>query len=168
MGLDVLYCRHVEPISAEEAKRREEAGGLCARYSVTDERFLPRLAGLEAEFVAPADGEEFQSFRAGSYGAYTQWRDRLSMVMLGAIPDEVWQQPALFEEMPFYPLIDFSDCEGCIGPKVSARLAGDFVANSSRFAEHPLVGAFSVKTYENFMAAFLAAGGSGRGVVVFR
>ena len=33
---------------------------------------------------------------------------------------------------PFFELIHFSDCEGIIGPKISAKLAKDFADNQAK------------------------------------
>ena len=63
-------------------------------------------------------------FRAGSYSGYNQWRRELAAMVgihdLGAF----WRSPDMC--IPFAELINFSDCEGTIGTKVSQKLANDF------------------------------------------
>ena len=56
---------------------------------------------------------------------YCKWRNRLAeMAGLGSA-EAVRTNPEK-EGLPLVELIDFSDCEGVIGPKVAARLAKDF------------------------------------------
>lgn len=78
-----------------------------------------------------------QDFRAGSYGGYNQWRDTLSRVMLDVPAETVWEHRADYQEAPFYPLIDFSDCEGVIGPQTCALLAYDFARFADKAATVP-------------------------------
>jgi hypothetical protein len=40
-------------------------------------------------------------------------------------------------EGPFWELIHFSDCEGTIGPEVSAKLAQDFARYQDQADAHP-------------------------------
>lgn len=65
-------------------------------------------------------------FRAGSYSGYNRFREDLCRAALGVEPREVWSSPAAYEEKPFYELINFSDCEGTIGPEAAADLYRDF------------------------------------------
>ena len=46
--------------------------------------------------------------------------------MAGLGSAEAVQTISQKEGLPFVELIDFSDCEGVIGPKVAAKLAKDF------------------------------------------
>lgn len=73
------------------------------------------------------------SFRAGSYSGYGQFRKILAMCTLGATSVDVWANEEEYVNKPFFELINFSDCEGCIGPRVSAELYQDFVDNRERF-----------------------------------
>lgn len=38
---------------------------------------------------------------------------------------------------PFWELINFSDCEGVLGPATSAKLAGDFATWQEKADQHP-------------------------------
>lgn len=88
------------------------------------------------------EGEEY-SFRAGGYGGYNAWRDTLAK--LAGYPltpyetrysgSEASHAAACWDgetQGPFAEMIDFSDCEGCIGPKTSAKLFKDFVEFEDR------------------------------------
>ena len=46
--------------------------------------------------------------------------------------DDAWERT----DGPFWELINFSDCEGVIGPKTSAKLAGDFAAFQEKADAH--------------------------------
>lgn len=72
-------------------------------------------------------------FRAGSYSAYDRFRNFLSISVIGVSAEDVWESPHSFRKEPFYELIDFSDCEGVIGPSVAAKLYKEFVDNESFF-----------------------------------
>lgn len=60
-------------------------------------------------------------FRAGSYGGYNDWRSQLAK--LAGVEENILTND---NTTPFAELIYFSDCEGFIGPIVSAKLAKDF------------------------------------------
>lgn len=84
--------------------------------------------------------EDFMGFRAGSYSGYGMWREELAKLAgWPAIPHDTSffsstprienkHAPSAWEaeEGPFWELINFSDCEGTIGPVTSAKLAKDF------------------------------------------
>lgn len=84
------------------------------------------------EYVA--NGDAF----SGAYSAYNRWRDWLAK--LAGYPeseyeqfDKKWKSYAasawnglVDETAPFYYLVNFSDCEGVIGPAACAKLAKDF------------------------------------------
>lgn len=75
--------------------------------------------------------EDCHSFRAGSYSGYNRWREWLSMLGLGVMPETVWKNAKLYENKPFYRLINFSDCEGIISSKFSKELAKHFADHQS-------------------------------------
>ena len=71
----------------------------------------------------------------GGYGRYSGWRNWLAKI--AGYPEGTYEQygkdwPSHCVECwngkkgPFSELINFSDCEGVIGPKTSAKLAKDF------------------------------------------
>jgi hypothetical protein len=79
--------------------------------------------------------EELHAFRAGSYGGYNWWRNQLALMAYGKSAEEIWSDPNLAG--PFIEVINFSDCEGIIGPVVAAKLARDFsnhIEQAKRFA----------------------------------
>jgi len=82
-------------------------------------------------------GESF-SFQVGSYSSYGSWRRHLCLAIHGVEPEELWDNAGNFIDKPFYELINFSDCEGQIGPKVSEELYQDFANpdNEKKFLDY--------------------------------
>lgn len=78
-------------------------------------------------YVAYGDAPSW-GFRAGSYSGYNEFRRRLTQAAYGVAIDPyfVWDNRDKFRDKPFFELIDFSDCEGCIGPEACTDLAKDF------------------------------------------
>lgn len=86
----------------------------------------------EGNWETTADSHS-HSFRAGSYSGYNHFRKILAMCTLGVDIDTVWANEDNYAYQPFFNLLNFSDCEGSIGPKYSAELYNDFVDNRDRF-----------------------------------
>jgi hypothetical protein len=135
MGLDISAYRQLTPAPAdwfddEGEPLREHWDDSVRIYRNPD--FPGRDAGLsETDRYTFADK---MGFRAGSYGGYSEWRNWLAK--LAAYP-VVTDEPACHQHSagawrasggPFWEMIDFSDCEGVIGPIVAAKLAADFAA----------------------------------------
>lgn len=166
MGLDITAYRKV---AAVRAKKDEDDGyedGLTSFYPNTD--FPGRFDGLE-EGVLYSYVEE-HDFRAGSYGGYGAWREWLAnLVGYPLTPytshgrqDEAYSAAAwtgVVKGGPFYELIDYSDCEGTIGPKVAAKLAKDFAEWDER-AKAAAVGDY-YERYKNWRKAFEMAADEG-------
>jgi hypothetical protein len=83
------------------------------------------------------EGESFH-FRAGSYSGYNSWRRALCEAIHGVSDVEFWKDEENFIGQPFYELINFSDCEGQIGPKVAEKLYQDFAnpENEKKFLDY--------------------------------
>src|SRR6516165_2679519 len=77
--------------------------------------------------------EEAWGFRAGSYRGYDAWRRMLAQFALGKTSKQVWAEEA---KGPFSELINFSGCQGYIGPVVAAKLAKDFADYQRRAEEY--------------------------------
>ncbi len=83
------------------------------------------------------EGQSFH-FRAGSYSGYNSWRRALCEAIHGVSDVEFWKDAENFNGQPFYELINFSDCEGQIGPKVAEKLYQDFTnpENEKKFLDY--------------------------------
>lgn len=102
-------------------------------------------------------------FRAGIFGSYGEWLAQLCRLAHGVEPEVLWNKPQEWKDKPFSGLIMFSDCNGIIGPKTSARLYEDFVAWQDKAQEQDVEDFFDL--YLEWMEAFKVA--SRNGVVEF-
>jgi hypothetical protein len=177
MGLDITAYSGLRLSSAKNYEEASKLDGAPHHLYPTPD-FLPQADAL-------VDGyyfyEECSEFHAGSYYSYNVWRDLLARFanyppIKSASPLGMptgypyasygWDHPE--EKLPFIELINFSDCEGVIGPITSKKLAADFnsfdpqlfVADESYF----LIQAF-IRKYIDFKDAFLLA--SNNGAVLF-
>lgn len=122
--------------------------------------FVERMDGLEAG-IYQVEGET-HDFRAGSYSGYNHWRQQLAE-LVDTSAEDVWngQEPPAFGE-----LINFSDCEGIIGPVTSAKLAKDFAEWQARAEEFAAgkggyEGEYWLQRYNDWRKAFEIAAGEG-------
>jgi hypothetical protein len=109
--------------------------------------FEPQLDGYADGFYR-IKGESF-GFRAGSYSGYNAWRRHLCRMALDEEPEDVWADPEFYSNQPFYELINFSDCEGSIGPKTSGKLARDFAAFADRAEQYVRANSHGDKSGKN-------------------
>lgn len=167
MGLDVTAYSNCAPqkLSGNSEYPSDEAYEKGLAYIHACNPWRERMDGLESGAYSY---DTKHSFSAGSYSGYNAWREYLA-ALIGRRPEELWY--AENPEGPFAELISFSDCEGVIGPKTSAKLLVDFVEFDARAREfaaeklrdgHP---EWFVRVYDDFKKAFsLAADG---GFVLF-
>lgn len=173
MGLDITAHRKIGRLDLSSADPDNladaayEAGGFVAYLN-------PDFPGRADEITdrAAYGAEESFDFRAGGYGGYNEWRDKLAALAGYAAvggDDErhrhsrgAWTASA----GPFWELINYSDCEGVIGAAVGAKLAKDFAELQPKVEEltGPDSGWFAAR-YADWRKAFdMAADG---GCVVF-
>ena len=162
MGLDISYYQNLQfdsPDSDDDDDKYET--GLIHLYMV--QGGVDRSDGLQTGWYK---GERGGNFRAGSYSGYNEWRNQLSLCMLNLSAEKIWESEpddGGSSGRPFVELIHFSDCEGFIGPKTSAKLAADFAANevkAQRYSEAQGEDWFYTK-YKDWMAAFQCASSNG-------
>lgn len=166
MGLDVTaYSKLVE---APDAERDEDGGlvdwqGMASFYDNQD--FPGRFEGLKEGMAYKTDGE--CSGLSSGYGTYNGWREELAK--LAGYPVQMREQYGREVESycaacwggaegPFSEQINFSDCEGSIGPVVSAKLANDY----AEFADKAeAVGGYFWEKYQEWQEAFQLAADNG-------
>lgn len=94
-----------------------------------------------------------------SYHGYNNWRERLAVV--GGYPVAMCSYRNILRHDagailkgagPFYELINFSDCEGTLGPTVAKKLAGDFV--KYQVVAERLMASSELVTYNKFRIMF--------------
>lgn len=146
-------------------------------YASNNEEHRKRADGLEGLYQHSGS---MDGFRAGSYSGYNQFRQQLAEFLLTHVLDvefdeepdhHIWNNAEKFRGKPFYELIDFSDCEGTIGPETSAKLAEDFEEHEEEFKEWAEKSIeehsdYYIEKYEAWKDAFRLA--SDTGAVVFQ
>ena len=166
MGLDI--SAHSKLVEAPDAERDADGelvdyDNHCEFYENKD--FPGRLEGIKPEIAYTVSGESI-GFRAGGYGGYNSWRNQLAQIAGYPLTEYVsfGTQAEGYDagawaagSGPFYEQIHFSDCDGTIGPVVSAKLAKDYASYSEQ-AE--AVGGRFWDLYQEWQQAFdLAADG---------
>lgn len=116
------------------------------------------LRGLEAERCYEVSGYSF-SFRAGSYSGYGAFREALCEAAHGIDVREIWADPEPWSNCEFFELLNFSDCDGTIGPDAAADLAKDFTALRERI--YPLLDEIDQSRYDDWERATTLAAGAG-------
>jgi hypothetical protein len=160
MGLDITACNGLKATPKE----------LAEYYVYINNSFSDQAEGVKEGYY---NSENEFWFRAGSYSSYNYWRRMLSFIVLGIAPENIWNNSSQFLDKPFVELIHFSDCEGVIGSKVSAKLAKDFEDHRDLFKayfeklEKDEMHEWCVVQYDNWMKAFQLAASTADGVVMF-
>lgn len=139
MGLDISAYRRVTKLDVIFDEDGEAIDKETHEYVDCDVRvfanpdFPGRAEGVEHRAAYKA--QESMGFRADSYSGYNAWRNELAKLAgYPKTPYETYGNVRVghdagawaAEKGPFWELINFSDCEGTIGPVVSAKLAKDF------------------------------------------
>ena len=152
MGLD---------ITAYSKIRRVECGNRDGDCWPTHANLYP-----SADFPDHADGltegcyehDSEYSFRAGSYSGYSAWRDTLAG-LVGLSSPRNWNNSTVGTGKPFAELLYFSDCDGIIGPKTSAKLAADFAQYEAH--ARSVLDEYEMSKYREWMTAFFRAADGG-------
>jgi hypothetical protein len=138
MGLDISYASKVD----FENRRDPDDESEDILYLYPNDSLLDQSEGIQSgEYIC----EGIQDyFRAGSYSGYSSWRRTLAN-MIGWEIEYLWrnvetlvqrnenlndvlnENDRFSVDIPFIELLHFSDCEGFIGPKTSAKLHEDFL-----------------------------------------
>ena len=142
MGLDIHVYTNIRRVDPEEEKAiladecpGDEAYTKGYRLPWINPDFPGREEGVEA---VPYASDGAWHFRAGSYSGHFQFRQDLC-TLLGHGDFRAWiNKQSTDTHGPFEELINFSDCEGAIGPVVSKKLAKDFVDWEERAKEYAL------------------------------
>jgi hypothetical protein len=169
MGLDIYAyskLKEAHEFGAREKRLEElglaERGEEVIRIETVDEQAFKGLS--PGTWYATPESESF-SFRAGSYSGYNQWRRALSVFALGVRPEEVWNNESTYRELPFFGLINHSDCDGAIGGPVAKSLYRDFVKFRSRAVSLDLGDGqdrgWFLEIYDDFLKAFGLAADDG-------
>ena len=173
MGLDITAYEKVTLVEDEHKQGEDANGNWCqespeyggkghVRAYLGSPSFAQSFRGLEEGRCYLPEGESFE-FRAGSYSGHGAFRDALSKIALGVPPGVTWQYPERYRDEPFFELINFSDCEGAIGPEACTDLARDFQEGHSKVRAQ-LTNSFDgyfAELYDTWQEAFELAAGDG-------
>lgn len=161
MGLDI--SAHSKLVEAPDVERDE--GGYPVDYDAyisfyENEDFPGRYEGLKKGMAyITAEDSDYADLSIG-YGSYSTWREELAK-MVGYKPQMIESYGAKRESYcaacwsgetgPFSEQINFSDCEGAIGPVACAKLAKDY----EEFADKAeAVGGYFWDKYQEFKRCF--------------
>lgn len=166
MGLDITAYAHLTPAPHAELDSDGSPVDWLQHWHLTQ----THIDGTEKNFpgrtigIAPPGVYSFSNvlrFRAGSYSGYNAWRNALARVAGYGSADAVWKAPDEFAGRPFVELIEFSDCEGVIGPIVAAKLAKDFADNAIKAQGSEAFDVFDLQLYALWRRAFEMASDGG-------
>lgn len=164
MGLDITAYHNVTKLDVifdEYGGALDKETMVYVEYDVrvyANKDFPGREEGVDDRAAYKA--ENSIGFRAGSYSGYNAWREELAK-LAGYPATPVDRGYGSVVEMhsggawntdhgPFWELINFSDCEGTIGPVVSAKLAKDFIEWDERAKQHDDAAGLNGGLYERF------------------
>jgi hypothetical protein len=159
MGLDISYYESVENI--DRPLRDEELDEMIERGT----GFEVYTAGFVEQAQPFNDGDVLKTnragagFRAGSYSGYGNWRRKLAKLVHGVNVEHIWENTELYKGKAFFELLNFSDCEGIIGPVVSNKLLNDFIEYDQKVQETR--DEYFIETYDDFYEAFAVASNGG-------
>jgi hypothetical protein len=163
MGLDITAYEIIQPTKTPRLPDGEldydemYERGIVEAYLVNSE-FSQSFRGLELGQCYQTSGQTY-SFRAGSYSGYNHFRAAVSVAVLGVDPHTVWDHREAYRNKPFFELINFSDCEGTIGPEACADLKRDFDEHSEDVLSK--LDDWYQNTYKEFQLAFDIAADTG-------
>lgn len=167
MGLDIsCYC-DIELIGSNEDYESDEMWDAGYNYFWINRDFPDVADDIESGWYSYGGQIDF---RAGSYGGYNNWRRTLCQLIHGVSVETFWEDSEDYKGKPFYELINFSDCEGIIGPKTCAKLANDFndyreLVRSARAKTHAIQGYrgqdYWMESYDEWLQGFSFAANTG-------
>ena len=174
MGLDISYYSNLKKLGKKTGGDEDHDNLVICNA----ECFTYQLGSMGSDYLYETTDNEYKSFPAGSYGTYNRWREHLSIMAGYDNTNAVWEDfdmvvneiGYVYKEMkPFYEIIAFSDCEGMIGPEVSAKLHKDFVDFDKKAKKYDdgilFSGEHFYNSYCNWKEAFRVA--SENGAVAF-
>jgi hypothetical protein len=128
MSLDILAYKGLKKVSKKSEIDCECIQTYCEENNLNNFRLnaaFPKAAeDIDEDYIYSAE-DCFGDVMGKSCGSYGVWRNELAQLIGHVDQQSAWTHPV---DGPFVELINFSDCEGIIGTKVSKKLAMDFSA----------------------------------------
>ena len=126
MGLDISAYSNIKRSEVQDPDDYDS-------IRIWKQQYFPDHCELEEGNWEETPDTRTHQFRAGSYSGYNTFRNILALCTLGVKAETVWEAEDIYMNRPFFNLLNFSDCEGIIGPDYSASLFEDFRDNRDRF-----------------------------------
>lgn len=168
MGLDITAFSNVRAIGPmPEDVDWDEIYDNDQRIIFVNPHFPLSGQGLLDNYIYDVSQSKAISFAAGSYGGYNVFRSLLAKAA-GYDHEDAWSDEKDFQEAPFFEIVNFSDCEGTIGPVAALHLYHDFVTHRDKFIEEVKDDTWKnsrIARYDFFTKAFRLA--SDKGFVIF-
>lgn len=136
-------------------------------YLVQEAGYSDRSDGI-ADGIYRIGGKRFD-ISVGSYACHDTFRAGLA-ALVGRSQEQVWNDTTgQARKLPFYELIDFSDCTGFLGPRTSRKLVLDFSDMRGEAVKYARKTSNLewLNNYGLYHRACLLAAACGRGVVLF-
>ena len=128
MGLGIVAYSNLTPVTEDEAVQCNDEDLVPAQAHPDFER----TTRGSAPYYRITDTTVTWTWRAGSYSGYNGFRNMLASLAGVSITD-VWKLPNLYWEVPFFELLNFSDCEGTVGTEAAKDLLVDFIQHRPQF-----------------------------------
>jgi hypothetical protein len=178
MGLDITAYKGIEKVDCVFDEDGQPLNPITREALDYGDDYVTQ-AFINSDYPERAEGvvhkgvyraKDSMGFRAGSYSGYNGWREDLAK--LAGYPATAFTAYGrtthrhdagawAASEGPFWELICFSDCEGVIGPVVSAKLARDFAEWDERAKAYSEGPSWFYERFQEWRAAFEMAADSG-------
>jgi hypothetical protein len=126
MGLDISALSNIK---RSEVQDPEDYDSIRIWHNPN----FPDHCELEEGSYEETSATRGHRFSAGPYSGHGQFRNVLAQCTLGVKTDTIWEAEDIYMNQPFFNLLNFSDCEGTIGPEYSEALYENFRDNRERF-----------------------------------
>jgi len=161
MGLNIIAVNKIKKVAdfyekIENIKIEDEKKLIRVKVNA----FFSSHDNLESGiYVYEGDEIEF----SGPYSEYSAFRNILANIAHSVNCAEIWANCDIYKNGAFYELIDFSDCEGVIGPISASKLLLDFKKYREDF--YKISNKWDCENYENWIIALDIA--SSDGMIIF-
>lgn len=132
MSLDIHLLTGVRPATPEESDARFSGLSDDMRRFRPSNEFPAAVRGLVVDqfyvgFMNTARPNAEEGWTSCTCHSWCKYRDLLSQFVLGLPAEEVWartkREPEYIDRHPAAIVIDFTDCDGVLGPAAIASLA---------------------------------------------
>jgi hypothetical protein len=169
MGLDIAAFSNITVFPPDSLEEMDGMGVELDRAYINDDfeyHVHDYLDCRDNNTLHYACTEQGYGFRAGSYSTYNKFRRVLCEAVNNMSIDDLWNSGD--DHLPFYHLLNFSDCEGAIGAAISAELLRDFNTHEKTFSDwikEITDNEYFIEVYKDFKKGFEHS--STEGIMIF-